>query len=196
MTVFFMVGCNKANKVKVYKNDIPIYNENNAISIAELDNIYEKFNSGFGGNELFKYLMKKGINTYRSANNGKSFLYTAVSVEGKGTLYIFLEKIDGEYGVSYLLLKNNKSLFTNDDFAAIKIGQSKKEDVMKIDENTKYNTLYTSSIGTITTHFLEGDLVLQIYYTTDTLLQVTYMKCDKKENSIDYIQGIKDIDWY
>ena len=64
------------------------------------------------------------------------------------------------------------------------------------DENTKYNTLYTSSIGTITTHFLEGDLVLQIYYTTDTLLQVTYMKCDKKENSIDYIQGIKDIDWY
>lgn len=120
MTVFFMVGCNKANKVKVYKNDIPIYNENNAISIAELDNIYEKFNSGFGGNELFKYLMKKGINTYRFTNNGKSFLYTAVSVEGKGTLYIFLEKIDGEYGVSYLLLKNNKLLFTNDDFAVLK----------------------------------------------------------------------------
>ena len=56
-----MVGCNKANNVKVYKNDIPIYNENNTISIAELDNIYEKFNSGFGGNELFKYLMKKEI---------------------------------------------------------------------------------------------------------------------------------------
>ena len=34
-------------------------------------------------------------------------------------------------------LQNNKSLFTNDDFAVLKIGQSKKEDVMKIDENTK-----------------------------------------------------------
>lgn len=194
--MFFMVGCSKVNSVNIYKKNIPIYNENNTISITELDKIYEKFNFGFGGNELFRYLTKEGINTYRQAKNNESFLYTALKVEEKGILYIFLEKLDGKYGVSYLLLKNNESLHTSEDFDGIKIEKSKKEDVMKVDENTKYNTLYTSLIGTITTHFLADDIILQIYYTTDSLLQVTHIKRAKKENSIGYIQGITDVDWY
>ena len=194
--MFFIVGCSKVNSVNIYKKNIPIYNENNTISITELDKIYEKFNFGFGGNELFRYLAKEGINTYRQAKNNESFLYTALKVEEKGILYIFLEKLDGKYGVSYLLLKNNESLHTIEDFDDIKIEKSKKEDVMKVDENTKYNTLYTSLIGTITTHFLTDDIILQIYYTTDSLLQVTHIKRAKKENSIGYIQGITDVDWY
>ena len=194
--MFFIVGCSKVNSVNIYKKNIPIYNENNTISITELDKIYEKFNFGFGGNELFRYLTKEGINTYRQAKNNESFLYTALKVEEKGILYIFLEKLDGKYGVSYLLLKNNESLHTSEDFDGIKIEKSKKEDVMKVDENTKYNTLYTSLIGTITTHFLTDDIILQIYYTTDSLLQVTHIKRAKKENSIGYIQGITDVDWY
>lgn len=194
--MFFIVGCSKVNSVNIYKKNIPMYNENNTISITELDKIYEKFNFGFGGNELFRYLAKEGINTYRQAKNNESFLYTALKVEEKGILYIFLEKLDGKYGVSYLLLKNNESLHTSEDFGDIKIEKSKKEDVMKVDENTKYNTLYTSLIGTITTHFLTDDIILQIYYTTDSLLQVTHIKRAKKENSIGYIQGITDVDWY
>lgn len=196
LIMFFIVGCSKVNSVNIYKKNIPIYNENNTISITELDKIYEKFNFGFGGNELFRYLTKEGINTYRQAKNNESFLYTALKVEEKGILYIFLEKLDGKYGVSYLLLKNNESLHTSEDFDGIKIEKSKKEDVMKVDENTKYNTLYTSLIGTITTHFLTDDIILQIYYTTDSLLQVTHIKRAKKENSIGYIQGITDVDWY
>lgn len=194
--MFFMVGCSKVNSVNIYKKNIPIYNENSTISITKLDKIYEKFNFGFGGSELFRYLTKEGINTYRQSKNNELFLYTALKVEEKGILYIFLEKLDGKYGVSYLLLKNNESLHTSEDFDDIKIEKSKKEDVMKVDENTKYNTLYTSLIGTITTHFLTDDIILQIYYTTDSLLQVTHIKRAKKENSIGYIQGITDVDWY
>ena len=193
---FFMIGCNKKNNIETFNNNTPIYSENETISIVELDEIYEIFNCGFGGSALFEYLTQKGIKTYRLANYEESFLYTAINVEETDILYIFLGKSDGDYVVSHLLLKNKELMYNNEEFDKLKIGQSKIEDVIKIDKNTKYNTLHTSSIGTITTHFLKNDVILQVFYTTNSLHQITHIKHDKRENSVGYIQGINDIDWY
>lgn len=194
--IYFMIGCNRQNNIEIFNNNTPIYSENETISIVELDEIYEIFNFGFGGSALFDYLIQKGINKYRLANYAESFLYTAINVEETDVLYIFLGENDGDYVASHLLLKNKELMYDNEEFEKLNIEESTIEDVIKIDKNTKYNTLHTSSIGTVTTHFLKDDVILQVFYTTNSLNQITDIKHDKRENSVGYIQGINDIDWY
>lgn len=193
---FVMIGCNRKNSIEIFNGITPIYSENKTISTAGMDKIYEIYDLGFGGSSLFDYLVENNINKYRFDNKEESFLYTAIKVEERGILYIFLEKSDKEYIVSYLLYKNKLLTYDNEDFATLKIGQSTIENVIEIDDNTKYNTFYTSSIGTITTHFLNDDEILQIYYTTDLLQQIKDIRYENKEGSIGYISAINDIDWY
>ncbi len=195
MMVVFMTGCNNKKNIEIYQNNVPLYEENKTISTLELDEIYEIFEYGFGGSKLFDYLNKKNINKYRLSNTNESFLYTCISVEKMGILYVFLEENEYGYMVSHLLFKCNHPIYMKEDFDNLKMGESKIDDVIKIDENLKYNTLYTSSVGTITTHVLADGTILQIYYSTNLLQQITYMKYEKKENSVGYIRGIHDIDW-
>ena len=97
--------------------------------------------------------------------------------------------------VSHLLFKDNNSIYTKEDFEKLKMQESTINDVIKIDKNTKYNTLYTSSVGTITTHFLSDGTILRLYYSTDSLSQIMHISYENKENTIGYIQSINDIDW-
>lgn len=190
-----MIECNNKKGIEIYDTNTPIYDENKVLSVLELNEIYQIFNFGFGGTELFNYLKSNNICNYRMVNNDKTFYYTCIKVKDTGLLYIFLEKKDSEYIVSYLLLKDNNSIYTKEDFEKLKIQESTISDVIKIDKNTKYNTLYTSSVGTITTHFLSDGTILRLYYSTDSLCQIMHINYEKKENTIGYIQSIDDIDW-
>lgn len=195
LMVTFMTGCNNKKKIEIFDLNTPIYNNNKVLSVVELNEIYQIFEFGFGGNELFNYLKSNDICGYRMTGNEKKFYYTCLQVKDTGLLYIFLEKNESEYMVSHLLFKDNNSIYTKEDFEKLKMQESTINDVIKIDKNTKYNTLYTSSVGTITTHFLSDGTILRLYYSTDSLSQIMHISYENKENTIGYIQSINDIDW-
>lgn len=193
--ISFLTSCSIAKKIEIFDLNTPIYNNNKVLSVVELNEIYQIFEFGFGGSELFNYLKSNDICGYRMISNEKNFYYTCLQVKDTGLLYIFLEKNESEYMVSHLLFKDNNSIYTKEDFEKLKMQESTINDVIKIDKNTKYNTLYTSSVGTITTHFLSDGTILRLYYSTDSLSQIMHISYENKENTIGYIQSINDIDW-
>lgn len=189
------MGCNRKEEIEIYDKKMPIYNINNELSILELDEIYQIYEYGFGGTKLFEYLKKNNICNYRMISEDQTFYYTCLHVKDTGFLYIFLEYNESEYSVSHLVLKDDNSICTKEDFEKLIIQAGTINDVIKIDKNTEYNTLYTNYVGTITMHFLSDGSILRLYYSKDSLNKIMYIKYENKENTIEYIQNINDIDW-
>ena len=190
MTAICMLGCGKTKLVVCYDN-VPIIEKNAIIPMYEVNKIYQIYDNGFGGKQVFDYLNKEHHIVFKNSIDD-AFLYTCFKIENSKLLYVFIEK---GRTVSYLILRDIELYLQIEDFETLENSKSTFDDVLIIDVNTQYNIFNSDISGQITRHFLKNNQVLDIYYSCDSMQEIVKMECLPIESSFEYIKQLQEIDW-